>query len=124
MADLYDLTKRVLARFDGVPKVTALEAEAWAQTAIERHGYAEADEIPTDEIYLVLILAQAEGARQIALRTAHYFNYQDGDERVDQAEVSATYLRLSNTLFTDYQAEAVKSGKRASKFRTAKRLDR
>lgn len=122
--DLYDLTQRVMAQFSGVPNVTALEAEAWSQTAVERHGYEYAEDVPTKEIYLVMMLAEAYGARAIALRTAHYFEYQDGDERVNQSEVSNKYQQIATSLLNDYKNESVRTGRNTSKFRVAKRLDR
>ena len=124
MATLDTISGRLLQRFKEVPGVAIDDATVWTQDAIERHGYSKAEDVPDQEIYLVLMLGQAEGARQIAVRTAHYFEFQDAEVRVNKSEVADRYGRLAKQLMDDYQAEKMRSGAGAVRFRVGRRVDR
>lgn len=115
---LNDLATRLFNKFKNVPNLTLADCTDWVQTAIALHGNETDDE-------LILYLAQSEGARNIALNTAHYFKYTDGEESVDKTMVTSTYLKLSEEFYNAYQrgktAKGVNSG---SVFRAPKRIDR
>lgn len=125
MATMNELATRLLQKFKNVPNVTIEDAEEWMQEALERHGVKNGDPkyLPKNEVYLVIILGQAEGARRIALDTGHFFRYQDGDEMVDKTTVSEHWLRMANSFETDYRRQ-LSLKVHAAKFRVAKRLDR
>lgn len=117
---IVDLATRLQSKFKNVPNVTITDCTEWVTDAVALHGNE------TDEV-LVLLLAQSEGARNIALNTAHYFSYTDGDESVDKTMLTETYLRVSEEFYTAYQrnkatgASGVSNG---SAFKAPKRADR
>lgn len=112
------LATRLLSKFKNVPNVTQADCTDWVTDAIALHGNS------VDET-LVLLLAQSEGARNIALNTAHYFSYTDGDESVDKTMLTETYLRVSEDFYTAYQRSKATSGSNSgSAFKAPKRVDR
>ncbi len=122
MATLNDLATRLQHKFKDVPNVTINDCIEWVQTALETHG-TTVDTLTDNEVYLIMVLGQAEGARNIALRVAHFFRYQDGDEQIDKTMLTQQYLRMAreyDQLYSQY-----KYGMRGgSTFTIAKRADR
>lgn len=115
-----DLATRLQSKFKNVPNVTLADCTDWVTDAVAIHGNE------TDEV-LVLYLAQAEGARNIALNVAHYFSYSDGDESVDKTMLADQYLRIANEFNTVYltnKATLSSSGDSGSTFKIVKRADR
>lgn len=121
MANLTELSTRLLKRFKNVPNVTAEEATDWTEESMLIHGYNSTDYVPADRELLVLLYAQAEGAFQISLATAHYFNYTDGEESVDKTMVSEQYRKLAQDLREEYARNKAAA---TSAFRALKRVDR
>lgn len=122
MATLNDLATRLQYKFKDVPNVTIDDCLEWVQTALEIHG-TTVDTLPDNEVYLIMLLGQAEGARNIALRVAHFFKYQDGDEQIDKTMLTQQYLRMANEfdqLYSQYKY-GIRGG---STFTIAKRADR
>ena len=124
MATLQDMTARLLAKFRNVPNVTQEDVEAWLTSALHQHGKSDFSLVPVEEEHLVLILAQAEGARDIAMMTAHYFRYTDNNEQVDKSMVSEQYRKLSDSLLKEYERRRSKLASQNVRFRYAKRIDR
>jgi len=125
MATMQDLSERLLKQFKEVPNVDIGDCEDWIFEALSRHGVRDADPkfLPRDEEYLVIMRGQSIGAQQIALRTGHFYRYQDGDEVVDKMEVSEQWQRMANALSQEYRRErALRTG--SSNYRAGKRLDR
>lgn len=122
MATKSELVERLVKRFKGVPNFDITDAEELVDDALKVHGLAPSAEIPADKSNLVLLYAQAEGARQIALATAHYFRFTDGEESVDKSAVSEQYRKLANDLRKQYEAERAKQT--GASFYIAKRTDR
>ena len=115
-----DLATRLLSKFKSVPNVTLTDATDWVTDAVALHGNE------TDET-LILLLAQSEGARNIALNTAHFFSYSDGDESVDKTMLTETYLRVSEEFYTAYtrnKATGASGASSGSAFKAPKRADR
>lgn len=122
MATKTELAERLLTRFKGVPNFTISDAEELISDAMQVHGFAPDSDVPTDSINVVLLYAQAEGAQQIALGSAHYFSYTDGEEGVDKTKVFDNYMKLAQYIRGQYDAEnARKSGVKISYM---KRVDR
>jgi hypothetical protein len=121
MANLTELSARLLKRFKNVPNVTIEDTTDWTEEAILAHGYNSTDDVPADRELLVLLYAQAEGAFQISLATAHYFQYTDGDESVNKATVSEQYRKLAQDLRGQYERNKAAT---TSTFRFLKRADR
>ena len=117
-----ELTDTLYQRFKGVPGFTKQEAESLVIDAMRTHGYAPSDSVKPDEINLVLLYAQYNGAWQIALSVAHYFKFADGEEQVDKSMIADNYRRLAKDLQGDYESEKGKLF--GNNFRIMTRLDR
>ncbi|WP_181349395.1 hypothetical protein [Thalassobacillus sp. CUG 92003] len=122
MATKTELSQRLLTRFKDVPNVDSSDVDEWILTAMNEHGYAANENVLTDDITLILLYAEADGAGQIALRTAYYFSFSDGNEQVDKSMISEQYRKLANTLQTKYAQK--KSERSGSSFKIMKRADR
>lgn len=121
MATIAELSQRLLKRFKGVPNITIDDATDWTEEAMLEHGYTSNQTVPTDKDSLVLLYAQSEGARQIAISTAHYFTYTDAEEQVDKSMVSEQYRKLAADLKAEYERKNSITG---SNFRGLTRGDR
>src|SRR5699024_9929657 len=117
-----ELAETLYLRFKGVPDYTAKEAESLVLDAMRTHGYAPSDSVKPDEVNLVLLYAQYNGAWQIAFSVAHYFKFTDGEESVDKSMVADNYRRLAKDLQDDYESEKGKLF--GNNFRIMKRIDR
>jgi hypothetical protein len=103
MATKTELSQRLLNWFKNVPNVTSTDTDFWTEEAMLAHGFSSSDDVPSDEATLILLYAQAEGARQIAVATAHYFSYTDGEESVDKSMISEQYRKLAKDLREEYE---------------------
>lgn len=122
MATNLELAERLVRRFKGVPNFDITDAQELVDDALQTHGYELSADVPSDRLNLLLLYAQAEGAWQIALSTAHYFQYQDGEESVDKSMISEQYRKLAKDLRADYdRAKSVDTG---AGFYIAARIDR
>lgn len=122
MATKTELAQRLLRRFKGVPNFLLTDAEELVDDAMQVHGFASSNNVPESDTNLVLLYAQAEGAWQIALATAHYFSYRDGEESVDKSKISEQYRKLAQDIRNQYETE--KARKCGAKFFIMKRIDR
>jgi hypothetical protein len=103
MATVSELAQRLLTRFKNVPNVATEDTHAWVEDSALEHGYSADADIPDDKQSLILLYAQANGTEQVALNTAHYFSYSDGDESVTKAGTSQRYLQIARELWDRYQ---------------------
>lgn len=127
MASFAELETRLAARFKDVPGVDTADLTAWLTEAVYMYGYAPSTvgQIPDAETPLVVLLAQIQGARAIASRTAHYFKYTDAEETVDKTAVSKQWRDLANDLTAQYETDSRLINRRdESAFVRAKRVDR
>lgn len=102
MATYEELSARLLRRFREVPNVTILDAKDWMEWSLMEHNFRLDQNVPTNVIPLVLLYAEADGTSQIALRTAFYFEYRDGEEAVDKSMISDQYKSISEKLWERY----------------------
>lgn len=102
MATTADLTARLFAKFSKVPNVTEADALTWLNEATALHGYDTPDLVPNADIGALILLAQAEGCRSIALSVAHYFSYTDGDESVDKTMLVTQYRNMASDFENAY----------------------
>jgi hypothetical protein len=102
MALLSELSVLLQRRFREVPGVGLEDVTEWMEYSFMEHGYRLDQNVPTNEMLLVLLHAEADGTSQIALRTAFYFEYRDGEEAVDKSMVSDTYRTISEKLWERY----------------------
>lgn len=126
MATKTELNELLLKRFKNVPNITADDCGTWIDSALLAEGFATTEDIPQDRLYVFMILAQAEGAMDIAMSAAHYFSYSDGDEHVDKTKIPFEYRQLEKELRDKYRQERDrnKAATNGVRFRTARRLDR
>lgn len=126
MASMGEIAVRLENRFKDVPNVGASDVSDWVEISMNEHGYSASDNVPTGEIPLILLYAEADGASQIALRTAHYFDFVDKDESVDKSMVSDQYRKLSDELWKRYKRKKDEGvgGHGGSRFYIMKRVDR
>jgi hypothetical protein len=122
MATVSDLANRLLKKFKNVPNVTIEDATDWVTEAAYQHGYESPESVPDKETGLLLLLAQAEGARNIAVSVAHYFKYTDSEETVDKSMVSEQYRKLAKDLSEEYERK--KAALNGATFKIARRADR
>lgn len=122
-----ELKVEVRAKFRYITTVDDADITDWCNSAIRLHGYTDITQVPANEQYLLVILAQAEGCSSLALNTAYYFRYQDAEEMVDKTQTSKQYMTLSNNFRQRYNIEAEKIGANISTnvvFCGARRIDR
>jgi GrpB-like predicted nucleotidyltransferase (UPF0157 family) len=121
MANISELSARLLKRFKNVPNVTADDTTDWTEEAMLAHGYDSSATVPTDKETLILLAAQAEGAQQISIATAHFFSYTDGEESIDKTMISEQYRKLAKDLRDQYARAKAES---STAFHAIKRADR
>lgn len=126
MANLEGLTERLAKRFKDVPNIGEEDVAEWVELAMNEHGLNSTDSVPTEIVPLLLLYAEADGASQIALRTAHYFEFVDKDESVNKSMISDQYRKLSDELWKRYRQRkgSGAGGVGGARFYTMKRVDR
>lgn len=102
MSDFNKQSERLLRRFKDVPGVEIEDANEWLESAMNAHGFSKTDIIPSEYASLNLMRAEAEGATQLSIRTAHYFSFVDKDESIDKTNIAAEYRRMSKELWRNY----------------------
>jgi len=117
-----ELAEIITQRFKGVPNFTDNDADALVEDAMRTHGYAPSSSVDAKDVTLILLYAQYNGAWQVALSTAHYFKFGDGEENVDKSMVAENYRKLARGLQEDYEAE--KGRLYGNSFKLAPRIDR
>lgn len=122
MIDINELALRLQNKFRNVPNVTLVDCTDWMLDAINLHGLTVNDTLPAHEVPVVILLGQSIGARNIALQTAHYFSYQDGDESVDKTMLAERYTALANEFYNAYITN--KRGNKGAVFTIITRADR
>lgn len=105
MAKLDELSERLLKRFKDVPGVKKDDTDGWIELSMNEHGFDGQGDVPSKYIPLVMLYAEADGASQIALRTAYYFEYRDKDETVNKSKVADQYRKLADTLWDRYKVK-------------------
>jgi Mlc titration factor MtfA (ptsG expression regulator) len=121
MATLAEMSERLLKRFKGVPNITLEDTTDWTEDALLSHGYSVADNVSSENTNLLLLYAQSQGAHQIAISSAHFFSYTDGEEQVDKSMISEQYRKLAADLRNQYEQTKSSSG---SNFKVMRRIDR
>lgn len=126
MATKDELTVRLLRRFKDVPNVETDDVMEWVETAMNELGFDEKDDVPTEITSLLMLRAEADGAGQVALKTAYYFSFVDKDESIDKTTISEQYRRLSEILWKRYERKRADGvgGIGGSRFYVMKRVDR
>lgn len=126
MAKLAELSEMLLKRFKDVPNVTLEDTNNWVERSMLEHGYDLDADVPSNQVLLVLLYAEWDGAMQIALRTAYYFEYKDSDESVDKRNVSEQYRNVAADLWKAYERKKAEGagGLGGSRFYVMSRVDR
>lgn len=121
-----ELIEAIEQRYTDVPNVTDTDVELWVVTALAEHGLTKNDVISSEVAALVMLHAEADGASQIAFKTAHYFKFSDKDESVDKSMISQNYREAADALWARYRrkrAEGV-GGIGGSVMHFMRRIDR
>lgn len=124
MAVLQELAELLLRRFRDVPNVTIADTLDWMEWSLMEHGYRIDQNVPDVARPLVLLHAEADGTSQIALRTAFYFEYRDGEEAVDKSMVSDQYRSISEKLWERYYRKKSEGIDGSSQVSFMRRVDR
>jgi hypothetical protein len=103
MALLDELSERLYNRFKDVPGVASEDTDEWIETGMNEHGFEREDNVPAEYVPIIMLHAEADGASQIAVRSAHFFKYSDKDESVDKSGVADRYRRLAEILWDRYR---------------------
>lgn len=111
MATQTELATTLLSRFQGVPNVDQNVAEGWVERSMLEHGYTPGGDVSEDDLLLVLLYAEWDGATQLALQTAFYFEYKDSEESVDKRMVSEAYRNIADKLWTTYLRKRNETGR-------------
>lgn len=125
MAKLSELAENLEKRFKGVPNASIEDANNWAERSMLEHGYMADDDVPDNQKLLVLLYAEWDGALQLSLQTAYYFEYTDGEETIDKAKISEQYRKVAVELRKKYENKSVESGPSSNtRFTIMTRADR
>lgn len=126
MAKKDELSDRLYKRFKDVPGVEHEDTDGWIELAMNEHGYEGDNEVPLKHVSLVMLYAEADGASQIALRSAYFFQYSDTEESVDKTSVAEQYRKLADSLWDRYRIKRNKGSGDfgGSSFHIMKRADR
>lgn len=103
MTKIDELSERLLTRFKDVPNIDDTDVMEWVETAMNEHGFVKTDVVSPEYIPLIMLHAEADGASQIALRTAYYFEFVDKDESIDKSMISGNYRKLADSLWSRYR---------------------
>lgn len=103
MATINELAERIQLRFRDVPGLTAEDAMEWVESGMNEHGFSRTDNVPEEYVPIIMLYAEADGAFQISVRTAHFFKYNDKDEAVDKSSVSRNYREIAKELWDRYK---------------------
>lgn len=125
MATLETMTQRLERRFSAVSALPADAAGATMGDTFETFGYELDADVPPKDIGKLLAFASAELATLVAINSAAYFKYTDGEESVDKSMISKEYRELAKLFRDEYQEEldAEDVGSRSS-FAVMPRRDR
>lgn len=124
MADIGSLATSLQTKMRSVPNVLLDDCVDWVTTATTLHGVDLTKYTDLDEV-LVLLLAQAEACRNVALNVSHYFKWQDGEDQVDKTKVADQYLKLSADFLKSYMRRVSEgTDGNGSTFYNAVRADR
>lgn len=126
MANIVELSERLLKRFKDVPNIDDTDVSEWAETAMNEHGFKDTDNVPTEIIPLILLHAEADGATQISLNTAHYFEFVDKDESINKTAITDNYRKLADMLWGRYRRKKEEGvgGIGGSRVKYMRRIDR
>lgn len=105
MATLQTMTERLARRFEAVSALPADAALMTMQDTFETFGYVADADVPPTDINKLLAYASADLATLVAINSAAYFKYTDGEEAVDKTSVPREYRQLARQFRAEYLAE-------------------
>jgi len=115
-----------MKRLRGIPNVTLADAQDWIETSMHEHSLPLDNEVPPRLERLILLYAEADAVQNIAVRTAHYFEFKDGEESADKRAVSEQYRKLATELRRQYRERrfALGFGSNGARSGVMTRIDR
>ena len=124
MANKVEIAALLFNRFGTVPSLTMDDANNVVDEMVLIFGLNEMD-IPVADVSKLMSYASAELAMKIALNTAHYFKFTDGEESVDKSLVSENYRKLANDYRSQYDSMTKEENRKPkSTFKNTHRIDR
>lgn len=115
-----DLLKKLELKFQGIPNLSSEVVGEWLDEALAEEGFASSSEVPDVAVHRILLCAQIIGVESLALNSAHYFNFRDGEESISKGSISSNYLKQLELLKQKYSRIYGFSGA----FKLMRRLDR
>lgn len=121
-----DINERVMAYFNAIDGVTKDDIQAWVNEAKAEHNINVRDEIPSDLVNITVLYARIVGVETLALNSASYFTFTDGEESINKAGISQRYDTLALRLRKKYDADkqGIIALANTSSFRVLRRVDR
>lgn len=99
------MTNRLERRFIAVSALPTDAAKQTMEDTFETFGYQLDADVPPADIGKLLAFASAELATLVAINSASYFKFTDGEESVDKSMVSKEYRALAKLFRDEYQEE-------------------
>ncbi|HGX1670131.1 hypothetical protein [Listeria seeligeri] len=115
-----DLLEKLTRKFSNIPNVAPELLSDWLDEAIEAEGFPSSQDSFDGYETQILLRARIIGVEDLALNTAHFFNFSDGEESISKGNTSSNYQKLLAQLKAQY---AEQFGN-VSTFKVLKRLDR
>lgn len=103
------LADKLVRRFKSVPDYEIEDAKEAVEDVMTEKGYDPSDDVPSEDVKVILLVAQIESAWSIAFSVASYFKYTDGEESVDKTKVAENYRNLALDLQVLLEKEEFKS---------------
>lgn len=124
MANKVEISALLYNRFNNVPSLTMDDTNAVVDEMVIVFELNELD-IPAKDVMKLMAYASSEMAMKIALNTAHYFKFTDGEESIDKSLVSENYRKLAKDYRGQFDSMAQGEERRAkSSFKNTHRIDR
>ncbi|EAC9719932.1 hypothetical protein LL50_05580 [Listeria monocytogenes] len=120
MAAKDELITRLNQKFSNIPGINGETVSYWIDEAIEAEGFSPSQTTFAGEETRILLRARIIGVEDLALNTAHFFNFRDGEESISKGGISENYQKLLAKLNAQYAEQFGNP----SAFKVMKRLDR
>lgn len=120
MAAKDELKAKLTRKFSNISEINDGTISGWLDEAIEAEGFSPSQTTFAGEEMRILLRARIIGVEELALSTAHFFNFRDGEESISKGDISTNYQKLLAQLNAQYAEQFGSS----SSFKVMKRLDR
>lgn len=121
-----DIVNRVNSYFEGIDEVTPTDVTIWVNEAKGEHNIRLDEEIPAELVNITVLYARIVGVETLALKTASYFSFTDGEESINKTGISQRYDALALRLRKKYDSDKrdISALATPAAFRIVRRVDR